>query len=238
MDQQSPLSEEQRNSVFEIRDLNLPWREVLDMGVRSSRPRFHNFTDSDTDADAFYFLDRGSLQLSCISAAGQERVIMYIRSGNVFSELSVLHRSFWPLHSLRTLEECSVIRFERRLLDDPTFCAKYPHLMANLVHSLGIKAGAFFSQVSEAYLFDAKTQICHLLYHLASRNHGEKSFNPGISQAEMASLLGLHRSSVCRAVRELREAGIIGRFTKTSLEILALERLEQLAGIIRIGSYS
>ena len=52
--------------------------------------------------------------------------------------------------------------------------------------------------------------------------------NPGVSQSELALVLGLHRSTVCRIIRILRDRGVLGHFTRCSLEILDREALAEL----------
>ena len=83
--------------------------------------------------------------------------------------------------------------------------------MSNLVHSLGAKAGAFYSQITESVELDPQTQVCRYLHRLADERR-TRVVNPGVSQSELALVLGLHRSTVCRIIRTLRDRGVLGRF--------------------------
>ena len=74
--------------------------------------------------------------------------------------------------------------------------------MSNLVHSLGAKAGAFYSQITESVELDPQTQVCRYLHRLADERR-TRVVNPGVSQSELALVLGLHRSTVCRIIRTL-----------------------------------
>ena len=94
--------------------------------------------------------------------------------------------------------------------------------MSNLVHSLGAKAGAFYSQITESVELDPQTQVCRYLHRLADERR-TRVVNPGVSQSELALVLGLHRSTVCRIIRTLRDRGVLGHFTRCSLEILDRE---------------
>ena len=51
---------------------------------------------------------------------------------------------------------------------------------------------------------------------------------PACPQSELALVLGLHRSTVCRIIRTLRDRGVLGHFTRCSLEILDREALAEL----------
>ncbi|SCY06009.1 Crp/Fnr family transcriptional regulator [Desulfoluna spongiiphila] len=217
-------------AVFRIRDLNAPWREILDRGERKILPRHHEL--SNADESTFFFLNRGTLHLSCIAEDGQERVVMIMEEGVLFGEITFMHKSSVHFHSLRTLTECEIIVFPNTLLDDLAFCREYPHLVLNLVKSLGVKGGAFFSQIYDSNLLDARGQICRMLSHIW-REQGEKeTVNPDLSQVDMANILGIHRSSVCRVIHELRDEGVIGRFSKTRLEVLAPIKLMEHGKIL------
>jgi len=103
-----PDTDKQALAVFRIRDLNAPWREIM-----------------------------------------EERVL--------FGEITFMHKSSVHFHSLRTLTECEIIVFPNTLLDDIAFCREYPHLILNLVKSLGVKGGGFFSQ---SYRLSSKLTAC------------------------------------------------------------------------------
>lgn len=51
----------------------------------------------------------------------------------------------------------------------------------------------------------------------------------GISQAQMADRLGMHRTSLLRALRELRKRGVIHTLNERSLVIADMEELRRLA---------
>ena len=51
----------------------------------------------------------------------------------------------------------------------------------------------------------------------------------GISQAQMADRLGMHRTSLLRALRELRKRGVIHTLNERPLVIADMEELRRLA---------
>ena len=50
----------------------------------------------------------------------------------------------------------------------------------------------------------------------------------GLSHDELASLVGMHRVTLARVLKELREEGIIGRYSKDHLEILDINALSRI----------
>ena len=183
--------------------------------------------EDDPETSTFSFLEKGRVRLLNLSETGKERIVLYIEPGCLFREILLLHVS--PSHpaSLVALEPCEVYNFPRTLLDDAEFVRRHPALMSNLVHSLGAKAGAFYSQITESVELDPQTQVCRYLHRLADERR-TRVVNPGVSQSELALVLGLHRSTVCRIIRTLRDRGVLGHFTRCSLEILDREALAEL----------
>ena len=132
-----------------------------------------------------------------------------------------------PWRSVLHLGQRQMVGKSYQWEDDPEFVRRHPALMSNLVHSLGAKAGAFYSQITESVELDPQTQVCRYLHRLADERR-TRVVNPGVSQSELALVLGLHRSTVCRIIRTLRDRGVLGHFTRCSLEILDREALAEL----------
>ncbi|ACS78478.1 Crp/Fnr family transcriptional regulator [Maridesulfovibrio salexigens] len=218
----------QEKAFFSIEGINSIWEAVLDKAVQSSLPKDHEIEAN--HPDYFFFLLKGAVKLSCLSESGQERVVMRIGPGTLFNEVSHIHTSLFQSHSLHTLEECVVARFPKSILEDKDFFRQNPELACNLIHSLGIKAGAFFAQLFDSGLLEVSTRVSRSLYQLWQENGESESFSPGLTQSDLASTLGVHRSSLCRVIKALRQQGIIGKFTKTTLEILDPEALSREAG--------
>jgi CRP-like cAMP-binding protein len=206
-----------REALFSIEGVNREWAAVLDLGVCSSLPRGYELTS--IDPSDFYLLVSGSLKLSCLAEDGHERVVMIIGAGTLFGEIAHLHLSALHQHSLRTLEPCEVARFPMTLLEDENFYRSHPHLIRSLVHSLGIKAGAFFAQLFDSGLVEVDGRVCRWLYQQWKQHGCRRVCSPGLSQGDAAAMLGIHRSSLCRVIRELRQAGIVGKFSRRTLEI-------------------
>lgn len=210
--------------VFTIRELNSPWREVLNLATRQVCAKSHCWIDEGVGS-TFSFLHRGRVRLVNVMESGQERILLDIEQGCIFREVPVFHVSLWYPGNFLALEKCEVYHFPRSLLEDEAFIRAHPVLMSNLVRSLGIKAGAFFSQISESSHLSPQEKVCRYLRRLADQNAGRARFAPGVSQSEMAETLGLHRSTVCRVISELRDEGVIGNFSRRNLEIFKPDAL-------------
>lgn len=216
----------EESPVFTVRELNSPWREVLHLASRQSYPKSYHWIDDGQDDDVLSFLHMGRVRLVNPVESGEERILLEIGQGCIFREVAAFHFSIRHPGNFVALEKCEVYNFPRSLLEDEVFIRSYPHLMANLVRSLGIKVGAFFSQIVESSHLPPRAKVCRFLKRLADRNPDIARFEPGVSQSEMAEALGLHRSTVCRIIHELRDEGIIRSFSRRNLEILKPDALD------------
>lgn len=220
----------QEHALFTIEGINSEWSEILHLATLLEFPK--DVEISTLDTNSFYYVIDGTIKLSCLAPTGNERVVMLIRSGSLFGEISHLHFSLMHTNTFYAVEHCTVAKFSKNLLEDVEFYRTYPHIAMNIVHSLGIKAGAFFSQLFDSGVVNAESQVCRALYQLWQQEGQQQVVSPNITQGEFATMLGIHRSSLCRILHSLREEGIIGKFSKKELMLLRPDALAHRAGVI------
>ena len=75
----------------------------------------------------------------------------------------------------------------------------------------------------------ALEKVAWYLDKLSDMDSRAMEISPGLSQSEVATLLGISRASMTRVVTALKEKGIVSRFTRRSLRILDKERLKAFA---------
>lgn len=213
------------NNVISMLEQNSVWRSVLPMGERLLLDRGRRWTESPGN-DRFAFLDKGLIRLSSLGENGSERIFLHIGAGCIFSELSCMHIAPLSTASFLAMENCEVYLFPKHLLEDRNFTLSHPELMMNLVQSLILKAGAFFGQIEESVGLSPEHLVCRYLFRL--QEDASLHLRLKFSQSDLALALGLHRSTVCRILHDLRERGILGEFTRTRLEILDKEALRAL----------
>ncbi len=213
------------NNVIVMLEQNSVWREVLSLGARQCLDKGQRLIDS-SDNDNFSFLHKGLIRLSSLGENGNERIFLHIGAGCIFNELGCMHIAPLSTASFLAMEPCEIYQFPRRLLQDRDFTLRHPELMMNLVQSLMLKAGAFFGQIEESVGLSPENLVCRYLARLQSEGSGH--LRPRFSQSDLALALGLHRSTVCRILHDLREKGVLGEFTRTRLEILDKDALLQL----------
>ncbi len=221
----SRLALQKNSSVFHLHEMNAEWREVLHLGRKQLIAKGHRWHDALTEQTTFSFLNSGAIQLNCHNSSMRERIILHLGSGCLFREAAVMYEGQRFSVSQLAIEACEVYNFPANLLNSNDFTAKYPHLINNVLHSMGVKLGATLSLLAETLKSSPEAMVSHYLVRHA-HNVAQEIHAKGISQGNLALTLGLHRSTVCRVLANLRTLGIIGKVNKSTIEIFDLQALE------------
>ena len=72
-------------------------------------------------------------------------------------------------------------------------------------------------------------KVCRFCLQLALDAEDAARIVPGISQAQMADRMGMHRTSLLRALRELKKRGVIHTLNEDALLIADMDALRRLA---------
>ena len=184
-------------------NLNLPWEEVLHLGVCCIYKKGQSIFSSEGNTRYFFYLQSGMLFNEMICMAGIHKKDFYI-----------------------FVKDSKVVRFDRETLFSPQFLRDYPHLTVNLACSLARKALILAEFKPKGKPLETIHKVARLLYTLAaSRQH----LDTYPSHNEMARILNVHRSSIARVIKQLKEMGIVIRSTKHHLLISDMDRLKRLA---------
>lgn len=192
------------------------------MGTRCTFPAKH--VQPGIPGENFYFIRKGTVRLAYTSLSGQERIVLIIGPDSIFNEIPALKSQVTPGVGFQCIEWVEAWRFPASLLTDTGFISAYPHLISNLLQSIAMKSELLFSHATEGIFSSTTQKLCQILQSV-----NQDSQQSGLSQTEVANLLGVHQTTIARSVRTLREQGIIGKFTKKELQILNRERLAAIA---------
>ena len=196
---------QQHIAIISHSGLHEPWREIVHMGTHLVFPRSHYNHQATTDC--FYFIDKGRVRLTYTNAAGEDHVVMFFGKGCIFNETSVITGDEATMACFRVLERTEAYRFPSSLIHDAEFARQYPHLILNMLRGTATKFSNLFSV---SFLINAK------------------AFPLDMTQLELASVLDIHRVSLFRCLQQLRELGILVRFSRHEIELSELDQLEKL----------
>lgn len=205
-------------------DLNKPWETVLSIGTPVSFPAKTIVTSAifKSCSAGMYYIKKGCIRLSNIGYNGQTKVMLYLGRGNLFNEIPMLQHSYDFIFT--TMEPTEAVYLPRQRITKD-FIRENPELFFNLLESLTKKTQSFYSQLCVTHSVGSFNNVCRLLYsmHLFNRERG--IVVPRLTQLELAAFLGIHRSSLHKSLTRLKDEGIIGTYSKTSLDILSPEKL-------------
>mgnify|MGYP000008902365 FL=1 len=107
----------------------------------------------------------------------------------------------------------------------------YPALTLALLHSLASKVRVLCNQSVSLSLEELPPRICRFL-HLRMRDDGgapNPRVSPGLNQQELANLLGVHRVTLNKALRELEREAVLGPYSRDEVYIVDMERFHELS---------
>ncbi len=214
------------NNVFLLHEANTPWRDVLHLAHAQKVPKGYIWGDGAAQ-NTFSFLESGAVRLCCHTFSSRERILLQIGSGCLFREVGLLYTGQRYSTRQEALEPCLVYNFPANLLQSHDFIRSHPELITNITNTLGAKLGAMLSLLAESVKPNPEIMVGHYLLNFAQTPEHQRS-QQGISQGELALSLGLHRSTVCRVLRELREGGVIGKVNRQCIQVFDITYLQNL----------
>lgn len=220
-----PLS----HSVW-IKSCNAVWQKILHLGRKQQYGKNELIGGNGEYVKCLQYLHKGRLKLTRFNAEGNEKIFFYIEQRNLFGEVP-----FWsgkPMDSaFIAVEPCEVYEFSQQCIKDDVM-KNHPELIVNLLEGMASKMHVITGQASE--LASLLNRVSKVLVYAAEREHIHAASNEvicakGISQQELANILGVHRVTLNHVIKQLKKDGIIGDMTKSNLVILDYARLLALA---------
>lgn len=206
------------------------WRKVFHLGIRLVFKRGTAICIGGGESDQLYFIEKGEVRLMRTLADGREKIIFYLRAGSLVGE-APLFDQLPALSSLVAGTDCVLYAFSRETVIRQIL-PNYPALTLNLLQNMAFKVRMLCNQSVELSLKELPARICRFLHMRAptdTSGHKDRWVQPALNQQELASLLGVHRVTLNKALRELEKERILGPYSKNEVCILDRERMEALA---------
>lgn len=204
-----------------LADLNIAWREILEQFETISYKRGKIIHSNSLQ---IYFLEEGTIKAICSSSMGIEWILFFQQQGCIFNELGFFGDRSVMNYQCHTDVKLRII--PASFINNQKFTKVYPHLMLDLLKTLAVKESICYSYVSDLAFASARGRVCQALLSLAKDHKNKQTFIPELSQTDISMMMGLHQTSVARVVKQLRQEGIIGAYTKKKLEILDYKKLQ------------
>jgi CRP-like cAMP-binding protein len=161
-------------------------------------------------ANQMFLLKTGRVKLSKITEEGNEITLNIRKAGDFLGESMLIEDADYPLTAL-CLEDtliCGFTKtaFEKLILENPNIGLQVIKNLSNRINWLTKRVGSFSLTNLEDRLYQVLTQV--------AREHGIESSRGSVIQfplthEELGFLVGAHRVSITKAMKNLREAGRI-----------------------------
>lgn len=178
-----------------------------------------------------FFVVSGRVRLMALAEEGGEKTLWYLRDGCCFNET--------PLFAINGGMDMRIMgdaRFYHECVEDSYLCAfsvedvlrlgaRQPELLLNLCHSFSFKVTLLSQQVVSLSLESQMTRVCKFLASRIVPGSQPLRARRDMSYREMADLLGMHRISLYKILRQAQGRGLL-RFDKNSEDVLILQPAE------------
>ena len=205
-------------------DLNTEWEKIFPLGAPVS---LHSKQIAcDTNYNGFYYVISGLVRLSILSENGEEKILLYIGDGCLFNENPAIVNLGASIFTC--MEPTKTIMFSKSIMTEQ-FIQNHPDLILNLFESSKKKIGAMATMLFHAKVNNTFSNTCKTLCSMLEHQQKNNMVVPRLSQQELASLLGVHRTSLHQVLKRLQDEGIIGKYRRSELQIIDKERLYRYA---------
>lgn len=205
------------------------WRKVLSQGRRMKFAKGTHISSQGPDASFLYYLERGEIWLTRTTMDGREKIIWAIGPDSLFGETPFFDEL--PARSaMVAATDCTVYAFARQCVLSQIL-PTHPDLMLALFRSLALKVRVLSNQAVSLSLDDLPSRICKYLHLRQKDEVPEKAplvVSPGLNQQDLANLLGVHRVTLNKSLRELEKSGVLGPYSRDEVYILDRKRFNEL----------
>jgi len=207
-------------------------REITELEAISASKRYPKgalIFSEDQEAKGFFVVISGRVKIYKLSPDGKEQILHIISPGQTFAEAALFDGSTYPAFA-ESLAETRVLYFPKESFVN--LIRKNPQMSLNMIASLSHWLRKFVSLVEELSLKDVSARLSKYLMDLSAQS-GRSSqrgieFELDIRKSQLASQLGTISETLSRALRRLRDRGII-KVEGKKITILQKEALEEIS---------
>ena len=160
-------------------------------------------------SQSIYFLQEGRIKISALSEDGHEVLLEIVGPGEIFGAVGPIQGTPRTT-SARVLDDallCSIHHKDFELL-----LTTYPEISLCLLKTFGSKLRKAETQLLSLICKDVSTRVREALVDLVEFESGDEPNLPvriGITQQDLANLIGASRQKTWRALKELEDSGAL-----------------------------
>jgi CRP/FNR family transcriptional regulator, cyclic AMP receptor protein len=175
-------------------------------------------------ADRIYLLQEGRIKITTFTEDGHEVLHEIISPGEIFGDICTL-LGIPRTTSAQVLETSLVCEVRRE--DFESLLIAYPELSWQWIKSVGLRLQKAEAQLLNVICNDVSTRVREALIDLVAHEPGARPDQPvriGITQQDLANLIGASRQMTSQALKELEDSSVL-RLTYRSILVTAPHKL-------------
>lgn len=175
-------------------------------------------------ANNIYFLQEGRVKITTFREDGHELVHKIIGPSEIFGDVSTILGL--PRTTSAQVLEASLL-CEVRRHDFESLLMAYPQMSLQLLKSVGLRLKKAEAQLLNVVCNDVSTRVREALIDLLTLEPGVRSDQPvriGITQQDLANLIGASRQQTWQVLKELEDSSVL-RLTYRSILVTAPHKL-------------
>ena len=199
------------NEIARVSEASPLWKTVFLHAVRRSFPKGAVIMQPEEAVNCLYYVEQGEVRMEAYSES-LEKIYWFIGRDSIFGETPLFHHM--PSRLSATCTQNSVVQiFSREVLHKNIF-PHYPELVTDILKNMAVKIRLLTNQVSILSMGSTTVRVCKYLQMTVQKHKDGRTFVvPGMSQQKLASLLGMHRVTCNRILKELEQAGILSAYS-------------------------
>jgi CRP/FNR family cyclic AMP-dependent transcriptional regulator len=165
------------------------------------------FTQGDP-SDAVFFIEKGKVKVTVVSAQGKEAVIAFLEEGDFIGEASLRGQPL-RISSATAMDECVIARvakatFLQTLAEEPKFSELFTSYL--LARTLRVE-----EDLVDQLFNSSEKRLARALLILANvgKEGSPEPILPKVDQGTLAEMIGTTRSRVSQFMNKFRELGLI-----------------------------
>lgn len=181
-----------------------------ELGIQMEVPKNYTLFHVGDVADCCYYIEDGAVVSFEYTASGGEHVFSSNRSGTMILIPSMLVTHVLTLN-FKTSVASKLIKIKKEVLF--SVIAEEPDMAADLLCALSHRLIGTIEQFRERGNYSVPWRVCKFFLFVAGQSgveyDGKIMIQSKISQQEMANRLQANRVTVARAIRELKDLGLV-----------------------------
>ncbi|MCG8531215.1 MAG: Crp/Fnr family transcriptional regulator [Desulfovibrionales bacterium] len=205
------------------------WEKVLHLGQRKEFKSGDIIVNAGELVTGLYYLASGIVNMKRTSWDGAEKIIMYVEQNSLFSETPFFIKR--PIRSSFTCYDDAVVYFFPHETVDEMIVV-YPEIAKDIIRALSEKLSVVSNQSASLGLDTIDQRIIKFIllrYNSMSLRENEVISLGALRMKDIASILGVHRATLYKSLKELERNGLIELLSKNKLKLLDVEKLSTLA---------